>query len=111
MASYLVSTALADTVACAHQAPARPGPGDPRVRLDGAPVVPASTVYTVTGCPQPPPTAANGPCATSTPPWSGTTLRVKAGGQALVLRESTVTCVPTGTPLRVSATQMRVRAS
>ncbi|PVZ08202.1 hypothetical protein [Actinomycetospora cinnamomea] len=112
MSGELLTTGPSSTVQCTHQGLARPtGPGDRRVTVGGEAVVPASTGYTITGCTLPPPNAGNGPCASNTPPWSPTTQRVKASGQPLLQRESSATTAPSGTPLRVSATQGRVRAS
>jgi len=38
-------------------------------------------------------------------------LRVLAGGQPVLLQDSQAVCVPTGTPLTVAMTQVRVRGS
>jgi hypothetical protein len=78
--------------------------------VSGQPTVTVAGPYTVAGCAFPPPTAGNGPCVSATwiPP-SGS-VRVLSNGQPLVVQSSQALCVPTGTPLIIAVTQIRVTA-
>ena len=80
----------------------------PRVTVGGQPVVTQSGPYTVAGCGFVPP-AGNGPCVTAN--WITGAVRVTAGGQPVLLMESQAICVPTGTPLIVAVTQVRVQGT
>lgn len=98
------------TVMCAHGGQAQPTVPNPRVTVSGQPTVTVAAPYMVAGCAFPPPPAANGPCVSA--PWipvSGST-RVLSNGQPLVVVSSQAICVPTGTPLVISVTQIRVTA-
>jgi hypothetical protein len=95
------------TVLCAHAGTAAPTVPNPRVRVAGQPTVVLSTVYTVAGCslasvPSP-------PCVTAT--WVVGALRIRSGGQPLLLQDSQSICAPTGTPLQVLVTQLRVKGA
>jgi hypothetical protein len=80
----------------------------PRVLVTGQPVVTITSPYLISGCSMPPPTAGNGPCVTAM--FMTSALRVLAGGQPVLLMDSQATCVPTGTPLLITATQTKVIA-
>ena len=95
------------TVLCAHAGQAMPTAPNPRVKVSGQMVVTQPTVYTVAGCALPPPPAANGPCVTAQ--WITGSLRVKVGGMPVLLQDSQALCVPTGTPLTIVVTQVRVK--
>jgi hypothetical protein len=95
------------TVMCSHGGQAMPTAPNPRVRLGGAAVLSLPTPWTVAGCALPP--VSGGPCATAT--WTSGTVRVRSSGQPLVVGSGTATCVPTGVPLQVTLTQIRVQAS
>jgi hypothetical protein len=97
------------TVLCLHAGSAQPVGSQPRVKVMGQPVVPQPTVYSITGCTLPPPTAANGPCVTAQ--FVTASLRVRSMGVPLLLADSQAVCAPTGTGLNVVATQMRVKAT
>jgi len=97
---------LGATVTCSHGGQATPSSPFPRVLLSGQPVVTQPAPYLVAGCTLPPPSAANGPCVTAQ--WVTGATRVLAGGQPVVLITSQAVCTPTGTPLIVAMTQMRV---
>lgn len=97
------------TVLCAHAGQAQPAAPDPRVRVGGQPVVTQPTPYTIAGCSLPPPPAANGPCVTAQ--WFTSALRVTAGGQPVLLQDSQAICTPTGTPLNIVVTQLRVKGT
>lgn len=92
-------------VTCSHGGQAQPTAVQPRVRLGGAPLLPATTVHTVAGCPFGTPQG-NGPCVSAH--WVGA-VRVRAGGVPVLLADSRSVCTPTGTPLIVTVTQQRVR--
>jgi hypothetical protein len=96
------------TVLCAHGGQAQPTVPNPRVLVSGQPTVLMTTPYLVAGCALPPPTAANGPCVTAQ--WVSGTVRVTSNGQPLVVQSSQAICAPTGTPLLITVTQMRVSA-
>jgi hypothetical protein len=87
---------IASTLICSHGGQAKCTMPMPRVRVMGLPV----TV-------QPPPYVNVGPCITGM--WVLGALRVKAMGMPVLLQDSQAVCVPTGTPLTVVLTQMRVK--
>jgi len=62
----------------------------------------------IAGCAMPPPPVANGPCLTAQ--WLIGSTRVFAEGVPLLLLDSQALCTPTGTPLIIAATQVRVTA-
>lgn len=94
------------TVLCAHGGQATPTVPNPRVLVSGQPIVTLPTPYLVAGCALPPPIAANGPCVTAT--WLVGTTRVLASGTPILVQSSQAICAPTGTPLMIVATQVRV---
>jgi uncharacterized Zn-binding protein involved in type VI secretion len=69
-------------------------------------VVTQATPYTVAGCPF---TTSAGPMPCVTAQWVVGATRVFAGGQPVLLQDSQAVCAPTGTPLTVVVTQVRVR--
>ena len=95
------------TVMCAHAGQAQPSVPNPRVKVSGQPVINQPTVYTIAGCAFPPPPSGNGPCVTAQ--FIAGSMRVKAGGQPVLLQDSQAICTPTGTPLTIVMTQMRVK--
>ena len=98
------------TVLCAHGGQAQPTVPNPRVTVSGQPTVTVAAPYMVAGCAFPPPPIANGPCVSAMwIPVSGST-RVLSNGQPLVVVSSQAICVPTGTPLVIGVTQIRVTA-
>ena len=104
MPGYLLH--LGATVMCAHGGQAMPAVTDPRVKLGGQPLAKLTSTYTIAGCAFPPPPAGNGPCVTAQFLMGAT--RVKAGGIPVLLQDSQALCAPTGTPLTISVTQVRV---
>jgi len=96
------------TVICAHAGQALATSPNPRVLVGGQPVVTMAAPYTVVGCPFVPP-GGNGPCVTAQ--WVTAATRVLAGGVPVVLQDSLSVCAPTGTPLQVLVTQLRVRGT
>jgi hypothetical protein len=99
---------LGATVLCSHGGQALPTAPNPRVLVGGQPVTTQPSPYTVAGCAFVPP-AGNGPCVTAQ--WVTASLRVIAGGQPVLLADSQSVCAPTGTPLTVLVTQLRVKSS
>jgi hypothetical protein len=95
------------TVICAHAGQAQPLVPNPRVTVGGQPIVTLSTPYAVAGCPFVPP--APGPCVTAQFVTSAT--RVTAGGVPVLLQDSQAICAPTGTPLTIILTQLRVQGT
>lgn len=95
-------------VLCAHAGQATPMVPNPRVTLSGQPTVLVTTPYAIAGCTFPPPPTANGPCVTGQ--WLIGTTRVTSNGQPLLVQSSQGICAPTGTPLLIVMTQMRVSA-
>lgn len=95
-------------VLCAHGGQATATAPNARVSLSGQPSVFMTTPYVVAGCTLPPPTAANGPCVSAQ--WLTGTTRVTSNGQPLLVQSSQAVCTPTGTPLMIVATQIRVNA-
>jgi hypothetical protein len=94
------------TVLCAHAGQAQPTAPNPRVTVSGQPIVMLPGPYVVAGCTLPPPPAANGPCVTAQ--WVSAATRVTSNGQPVLLLDSQAICAPTGTPLLVTVTQVRV---
>jgi hypothetical protein len=97
------------TVLCAHAGQAQPTVPNPRVKAGGQMIVTLPTVYTIAGCTMPPPTAGNGPCVTAQFTVGAT--RVMAGGQPVLLQDAQAICTPTGTPLTIAVTQVRVKGT
>ncbi|HTY01451.1 MAG TPA: PAAR-like protein [Bacteroidota bacterium] len=96
------------TVLCSHAGQAQPTVPNPRVMVNGMPTVTLSAPYLVAGCALPPPPAANGPCVTAQ--WIVGTTRVLSNGQPLLVQSSQAVCAPSGTPLMIVMTQVRVSA-
>jgi hypothetical protein len=99
---------LGATVLCSHGGQAVPTAPNPRVRVSGQPVTTQGAPYTVAGCAFVPP-GGNGPCVTAQ--WVVAALRVRAGGQPVLLQDSQAICAPTGTPLTIAVTQVRVKGT
>jgi hypothetical protein len=96
------------TVICAHGGQAQPTVPNPRVLVGGQPTVTMSGPYVVAGCAFAP-TAGNGPCVTAQ--WVTAATRVMSNGQPLLLQDSQSVCAPTGTPLTIVVTQVRVKGT
>jgi hypothetical protein len=95
-------------VQCAHLGRAEPILTNPRVKVSGQRVATQAGPWRVSSCVLPSPPAANGPCLTAL--WSTASLRVRASGLPVLLFDSQASCLPTGTPLVVVVSQLRVRA-
>lgn len=96
------------TVLCAHAGQAQPTSPNPRVMVGGQPVVTQAASYTVAGCPF---TTGGNPFPCVTAQWVVGATRVFAGGQPVLLQDSRAICTPTGTPLNIVVTQVRVRGT
>ncbi|MDC8757005.1 hypothetical protein [Janthinobacterium fluminis] len=107
MAGFLLHVGA--TVLCAHGGQAQATAPNPRVRVGGQPIVTQAAPHVVAGCALPPPTAGNGPCVSAQ--WLSAATRVRAGGVPVLLQDSQATCVPTGTPLNIVVTQLRVKGT
>jgi len=105
MAGFAVQ--LGATVICAHAGQATPTTPNPRVLLGSQPVVTLTSPWVIAGCALTGTTAP--PCATAQFVVGAT--RVLAGGAPIVVQSGTSICVPTGTPLQVLVTQLRVSAT
>ena len=95
------------TVTCVHVGQAQSTVPNPRVTAMGMSTVTVAAPYMVAGCTLP---AISGgtqpPCVTAQ--WTTAATRLTSNGQPLLLLDSQATCVPTGTPLLIIATQTRV---
>jgi hypothetical protein len=105
MPGFLVH--LGATVLCAHGGQAAPMTPNQRVLVSGQPMATTATAYVIAGCPSGPPNP--GPCVSAQ--WLAGATRVLAGGVPVVIDGSPSVCAPTGTPLNVVATQLRVSAT
>lgn len=95
---------LGATVICAHAGQAVPMSPNPRLLVSGQPVVQLTSPYTIAGCTLPP--VSGGPCATAQ--FVAGATRVLSNGVPVLLQNSPSVCAPTGTPLTIVATQVRV---
>ena len=96
------------SVLCSHGGQAQATAPNPRVSVSGQPSVTLPAPWLVAGCALPPPPAANGPCVTAQ--FVSAATRVTSNGQPLLLFDSQAICAPTGTPVLIVASQMRVTA-
>lgn len=97
---------LGATVICAHAGQAMPTTPNPRVLLGNQPVITLTSPWVVAGCGL---TGSAPPCVTAQFVVGAT--RVLAGGAPIVVQSGTSICAPTGTPLQVLVTQLRVTAT
>jgi hypothetical protein len=101
------------TVMCPHGVPAQHVPSQVRVRAAGSPVLVLSDMGQVAGCPFTLPNGTPSPCVTVQ--WLVAAVRVRAGGQFVLLQSSVGLSksgaqVPQGPPV-VSVVQPRVMAT
>ena len=94
-------------VQCAHGGMAQPTVPNPRVKVMGQPIITQEAPFVISGCAFPPPPVSNGPCVTAQ--WITAAVRLKANGMPVLLSDSQAICTPTGTPLLISTTQVRVK--
>ena len=93
------------TVLCAHGGQAQATAPNPRVLVNGMPIVTMAAPHVVAGCPFAP-GGVPSPCVTAQ--WVTGASRVLAAGQPVLLLDSQAVSVPNGTPLSVVQTQTRV---
>ncbi|MFL6257080.1 MAG: hypothetical protein ACJ74T_18895 [Pyrinomonadaceae bacterium] len=96
------------TVICAHGGQAQATVPNSRVLVGGQPTVTQSGPYVIAGCSFVPP-GGNGPCVTAQ--WVTAATRVMSNNQPLLLQDSQSVCTPTGTPLTILVTQVRVKGT
>jgi hypothetical protein len=96
-------------VQCSHGGVAQPLVPYPRVRVSGQPIVLQTSPYAIAGCPVPPPPFGNGPDVVGT--WTSGSVRVKANGIPVLLRDSQSVCTTTGNPMIIVLTQFRVKGT
>ena len=94
-------------VQCSHGGMAQPTVPSPRVKVMGQPIVLQPMPWVIAGCAFPPPPVANGPCVTAQ--WILGAIRVQSMGMPVLLQDSQAICMPTGTPVIISMTQVRVK--
>jgi hypothetical protein len=92
------------TVTCSHVGQATPLAPSPRVMVSGSAIVTKLSPYAIAGCTLLP--IAGGPCVTAQ--FVSFATRVVSDGAPVLLMDSQATCIPTGTPLLISAVQTRV---
>lgn len=95
------------TILCVHGGQAQATAPNPRVMVDGQPVVTLAAPHVVSGCPFTTPSGAPLPCVTAQ--WMTSATRVMVGGQPVLLQDSQATCIPNGTGVTVALTQVRVQ--
>jgi hypothetical protein len=98
---------LGTTVQCMHTGQAQPKVSNPRVKVGGRPIVTRASTYTIAGCALT--GTSNPPCTAAQ--WQTSATRVRAGGVPVLLKDSQARCVPTGTGLKIVATQGRVKGT
>lgn len=106
MAAFLLHQGA--TVLCAHAGQAQPTAVNPRVKVGGQPIVTQAAPFTIAGCPF---MAGSTPMPCVTAQWSVAAVRVKAGGQPVLLANSQAVCAPNGTPVNIVVTQVRVKGT
>lgn len=93
------------TVQCSHGGTAQAAASNSKVTVNGQPTVLQPAQWTISGCTLP--SNAGGPCATAQ--FTTAATRITSNGQPLLLKDSRATCIPPGTPLNVTSTQMKVK--
>ena len=101
-------THVGATITCAHGGQASPTAPNPRVMVNGQPVVTITAPHLIAGCPF---VSGSNPLPCVTGQWLSGTTRVQAGGQPLVINSSQSVCTPNGTPMMILVTQTRVTAT
>ncbi len=96
------------SILCAHGGQAQDTAPNPRVKVGGQMVVTQSAPHSVAGCPF---NISGSPSPCVTAQWTTAALRVKAGGQPVLLQDSQATCAPNGTPVNILVTQVRVKGT
>ncbi|NPD27106.1 hypothetical protein [Corallococcus exiguus] len=101
------------TVMCPHAGQVQTTPGNPRVKVGGQMVATLADQYLISGCPMQMPPSGPSPCLRVQ--WLVPAVRVRAGGQPVLLQNSSGLCItalqtPAGPP-QVVMTQVRVRGT
>jgi hypothetical protein len=96
---------LGATVMCMHAGQATPTMTNPRVRVNGQPIVTQTFPYIIAGCAL---TGTPSPNCVSAQ-WVAAATRVRASSVPVLLQDSYAICTPSGTGLTVAATQVRVK--
>lgn len=96
---------LGASVLCAHGGQAQPTVPNPRVTVNGQPIVLMNAPYAIAGCPYTPGSSPM-PCVTAQ--WVTGSTRITSNGIPVLLLDSQAVCVPNGTPLVITVTQTRV---
>lgn len=104
MPGFLLDSAAG--VLCAHGGQAQATLPSSRVRVGGQPLTTISAPHTVTGCPF---TAAGAPAPCVVAQWASGATRVRSLGGPVLLQDSQAVCAPNGTPVSITATQVRVK--
>ncbi len=97
------------TVLCVHGGQAQPTVPNPRVKVDGKPVVTQTAPHTVAGCPFLTPAGAPLPCVIAQ--WTVAATRVKVAGAPVLLKDSQAVCSPNGTGVNITSTQVKVKGT
>lgn len=96
-----------NTVAqCTHGGSAQPLAGNPRVKIDGAPVLTVATQLAVSGCPN---VAGTSPFPCVLGAFAAGATRVKVMGMPVLLDSSQAINTPTGASVTIVNTQRRVK--
>lgn len=90
---------------CAHAGQAQPTQPNPRVLVNGQPIVAQPSPYVIAGCPFNI-SGAPSPCVTAQ--WITASVRILSNGMPALLMDSQAICAPNATPLQIIATQTRV---
>ena len=93
------------TVQCVHGGQAQPTAPNPRVTVNGQPIIIQTTPYAIAGCPF---NVSGSPVPCVTAQWVMAATRVTAGGIPVLLLDSQALCTPNGTPLMIIQTQAKV---
>lgn len=96
---------LGATVQCAHAGQAQPTVTNPRVMVNGQPIVTQPAPYMIAGCPF---NISGAPVPCVTAQWVSAATRVTSNGMPVLLMDSQAVCTPNGTPLIIIVTQTRV---
>jgi len=90
---------------CVHGGQAQPTAPNPRVLVNGQPIVTQPAPYVVAGCVFNI-SGAPSPCVTAQ--WITAAVRVLSNGMPVLLMDSQAICAPNGTPLLITVVQPRV---
>ena len=98
------------TVQCAHLGRGTPATPNPRIKINGQPVVTIATQYAIAQCTFPAMTGGNSPpCVSGSFTTASTKVLTDTG--FLLLADSKGTSLPNGTPLVVLPSQTQVNAT